>query len=205
MAGVGQELLNVPFGEMITEMALAIAEGQHALDMNSIEVGQILANTELPAGTVVLALTQPVNNDGVPTDKPEVVTNSKPMSLLTYGLQPRFYEFTESIIEVRMMISMMLERTLQQSLSRSFTVNNQTTFTGSVSTGGLTSLLFGKAKASVKTTTSVAYSSTYNAKYSSKYSFKEEGTSLLRTTLRPVPPPERAIPVIQTIVSTGSG
>jgi hypothetical protein len=45
MVSVGQELLNVPFGEMIKEMALAIAEGQMALDMNSVQVAQTLAGT----------------------------------------------------------------------------------------------------------------------------------------------------------------
>ena len=34
MVSVGQELLNVPFGDMIREIALAIAEGQIALDIN---------------------------------------------------------------------------------------------------------------------------------------------------------------------------
>ena len=43
MVSVGQELLNVPFGDMIREMALAIAEGQMALDMNSVQVAQTLA------------------------------------------------------------------------------------------------------------------------------------------------------------------
>ena len=40
---VGQELLNVPFPEMVQKLALAIAEGQLALDMNSIEVERLLS------------------------------------------------------------------------------------------------------------------------------------------------------------------
>jgi len=40
---VGQELLNVPFPEMVKNLALAIAEGQTALDQNSIEVAKALA------------------------------------------------------------------------------------------------------------------------------------------------------------------
>ena len=35
---IGQELLNVPMGEMIRDMALAIAEAQIALDASSMRV-----------------------------------------------------------------------------------------------------------------------------------------------------------------------
>ena len=48
---VGQELLNVPFADMVRSLSLAIADGQLALDMNSIQVAQALAETELDADT----------------------------------------------------------------------------------------------------------------------------------------------------------
>lgn len=60
----GEELLNVPFGDMIREMALAIAESQMALDMNSVQVAQTLAETELPAGSVVVTIEETVNEEG---------------------------------------------------------------------------------------------------------------------------------------------
>ncbi|MCD6145309.1 hypothetical protein CW696_08495 [ANME-2 cluster archaeon] len=205
MPSVGQELLNVPFGDMIKEMAFAIAESQQALDMNSIEVAQTLAETELPVGSVILAIEQPVDDEGNPTGSPTLVTNDQPMNLLTYGLEPRFYEFTESIIEVKMTISMKVERSLERSFKRTFDFKNKTTFSGSYSTSGLASLLFGKAKAKIKNETTVAYSSTYNAKYKSKFTFSETGTSLLRTTLKPVPPPDRALPTIKVKETSGGG
>ncbi|MCW7076281.1 MAG: hypothetical protein OCU18_03170 [Candidatus Syntrophoarchaeum sp.] len=194
---VGQELLNVPFGEMIKEMALAIAESQQALDMNSIEVAQALAETELPAGSVILAIEQPVDEDGNPTGSPTLVRNDDPMNLLTYGLQPRFYEFTESIIEVKMTISMKIERSTEKEYKKEFKFKNKTTFESSFKSSGLASFLFGKASAKLKSETTVAYASTFNAKYKSKYTFSETGTSLLRTTLKPVPPPDRAVPTIK--------
>ncbi|MHC1583098.1 MAG: hypothetical protein ACXQTM_00425 [Methanosarcinales archaeon] len=190
---VGQELLNVPFGEMIKEMALAIAKSQQALDMNSIEVAQALAEIELPAGSVILAIEQPVDEEGNPTGSPTLVTNDQPMNLLTYGLQPRFYEFTESIIEVKMTISMKSERSTEIEHKKEFNIKNKTTFEGSASA----SFIFGKASAKLKSETTVAYASTFNAKYKSKYTFSETGTSLLRTTLKPVPPPDRAVPTIK--------
>lgn len=198
MVSVGQELLNVPFGDMIREMALAIAEGQMALDMNSVQVAQTLAETELDAGSVVLYIEETVDSDGNVTAT-DVVKNDAPMSLLTYGLEPRFYEFTESIIEVKMAITMKRESSAEIKYGSKFSLSSTTKISGSYSSGGLSSLLFGKVKVKAENTTIVAYSSTFDAKYNSKYSFKESGTSLLRTTLKPVPPPSRVIPTVKVI------
>lgn len=195
MVSVGQELLNVPFGEMITEMALAIAEGQMALDMNSVQVAQTLADTELDIGSVVMYIEETVDGDGNVTAT-DVKTNEAPMSLLTYGLEPRFYEFTESIIEVKMAITMKKESSAEIKFGSKFSLSSTTKVSGSYSSGGLSSLLFGKVKAKASNTTTVAYSSTFDAKYKSKYSFSESGTSLLRTTLKPIPPPSRAVPTV---------
>lgn len=203
MVSVGQELLNVPFGDMIKEMALAIAEGQMALDMNSVQVAQALVATELAPGSVVMYIEETVDEDGNVTAS-RVVTNDAPMSLLTYGLEPRFYEFTESIIEVKMTISMVRETSAEINYSRKFELTNTSKVKGSVESGGLAKILFGKAKASAENTNTVAYTSTFNAKYSSKYTFKEEGTSLLRTTLKPVPAPDRSIPKV-TVKAPESG
>ncbi|MCQ1535503.1 hypothetical protein FTO70_07355 [Methanosarcina sp. KYL-1] len=187
---------------MIKEMALAIAEGQMALDMNSVQVAQALAATELAPGSVVMYIEETVDEDGNVTAS-RVVTNDAPMSLLTYGLEPRFYEFTESIIEVKMTISMMRETSAEMNYSREFKFTNTSKVTGSMESGGLSKILFGKAKVTAENTNTVAYTSTFNAKYSSKYTFKEEGTSLLRTTLKPVPAPERSIPKITVKAPSG--
>ena len=196
MVSVGQKLLDVPFGDMIKEMAFAIAEGQTALDLNSINVAQALAETELEAGSVILYIEETADEDGNVTAS-NVVTNDRPMSLLTYGLEPRFYEFTESIIEVKMTISMKREHSTELKYGREFKFTNESKIKGSYKTSGLAGLLFGKGKGSFENTTNVAYTSTFDATYKSKYSFSEEGASLLRTTLRPVPPPERAIPTVR--------
>ena len=39
---IGQELLNVPMGDMIRQMAFAIADGQYQLDENSINVAEMM-------------------------------------------------------------------------------------------------------------------------------------------------------------------
>lgn len=195
---VGHDLLDVPFPEMVQKLALAIAEGQLALDMNSIEVAQTLASTMLPEESVIVAIKETVDEEGNVTST-EILNNDKEMPLLVYGLNPTFYQFTETIIEVKMSITMRVERALTREWGKKFTFNNKTEIATKFKVGGgLFGALFGSPKisGSIKNTTTVAYVSTYNAKYSQKYSYKAEGTSLLRTTLTPVPPPDRSIPKI---------
>lgn len=96
MASVGQELLDVPFPEMVMKLALGIAEAQKNLDENSVETAIALAETTVP---VVLAVTQTIAADGTVT-----FTQAPPIdvSLLQLGLMPTFYQFIESTIEVTM-------------------------------------------------------------------------------------------------------
>lgn len=96
MAGVGQELLAVPLPEMVMKLGLGVAEAQRALDENSVETAELLAETTVP---LVLAVTQTIAADGsvsfVNADPVEV-------SLLQIGLMPTFYQFSEATIEVTM-------------------------------------------------------------------------------------------------------
>lgn len=192
---VGQELLNVPFPEMVEKLALAIANGQMALDLNSIATAQALANTTLPAGTVVVAIKETVDADGNVTGT-DIMFNDTEMPLLVFGLNPTFYNFADTIIEVKMAITMVVERDTTLEFGSKFSLTNKTEVGLKFRTGGLLGALVGKGSGSGNNTTTVAYSATVNAKYTSKFSFKEEGSSLLRTILRPVPPPQRAIPKI---------
>ncbi len=192
---VGQELLDVPFPEMVEKLALAIAEGQFALDMNSIKVAQLLADIKLPKDSVIVAIKETVDADGNVTAT-ELVYNKADMPLIAYGLNPTFYQFTDTIIEVKITIAIRLERSVEVGVSKTFNFKSTTESSFDFKTGGLASLFAGTAKFGVKNTTTVAYSSAFNAKYSQKYSFNAEGTSLLRTTLKPVPPPNRAVPTI---------
>lgn len=88
MPNVGQELLNVPFPEMVQKLALGVAKGQAALDKNSTATAKALAKTtiDLPA-----------------LDNPD---NSIPVSLIALGIYPQFYQFSMCEIEVKMAITM---------------------------------------------------------------------------------------------------
>lgn len=96
MASVGQELLAVPFPEMVMKLGLGVAEAQRALDENSVETSQLLADTTVP---LVLAVTQTIAADGTVS-----FVNADPVnvSLLQIGLMPTFYQFSEATIEVTM-------------------------------------------------------------------------------------------------------
>ena len=85
---IGQDLLNVPFGEMVSRLGMAIAESQTKLDKNSIDLLSSAANlvVQLP----------PIKPDGQPISLP----------VLALGFTPTFYQFSESTIEVKMAITM---------------------------------------------------------------------------------------------------
>jgi len=92
MANVGQELLNVPFPEMVFKLACAIAEGQFKMDLFSCEIAQLMGDPD--KATVHLPdLTDPEGKRTIKT------------SLIGAGFQPTFYQFSESIIEVKMAIT----------------------------------------------------------------------------------------------------
>jgi hypothetical protein len=96
---VGQELLNVPFAEMVTKLGIGIANAQTELDTNSAKVAKFMADTKIP----------------LPSIKDSTKTVEFP--LISLGFFPGFYQFTESVIEVKMAITM--ATTTEKSVSAS--------------------------------------------------------------------------------------
>ena len=186
---VGQDLLNVPFPQMIFSMAQAIAKGQLALDKSSIETLKVLANTQfdwLPEITEVL-YSRPIkitsaNAPGGITAS-GVVVDVEPaafqkLTLLQAGINPTFYQFTDSIIEVKMSISS------QTSSENSLDVG--------VDVSASANFFFGSA----------TISSHVNYHTANKYSYSVDGSSLLRTELKPAPPPPRIFPTMIQVDAT---
>jgi hypothetical protein len=152
-ANVGKDLLQVPFPEMIKAMATGIVEAQFALDMMSLKIAKLMSGGEN-------------NADLVTFDK-------KKYSLLELGFMPTFYQFVDTIIEVKMSISMSSEESTARS---TVDVDSEAGFEAGM---GFLSVR-GKASLSV---------STVSASFASKYQYSAEGSSLMRTKLVPVPPP----------------
>ena len=98
------------------------------------------------------------------------------ISMLELGFTPTFYQFVDTIIEVKISIKYTQEGS-QTSSSGNSNMNKQR------KQSGLKGLIFGGRGSKVVTTSHV------NASYSQKYSYSAEGSSLLRTKLVPIPPP----------------
>jgi hypothetical protein len=109
------------------------------------------------------------------------------VSMLELGFSPTFYQFVDTIIEVKIAIKYTAE---SSSTTNVQTNNRQVIRSGSVGLGG--SVLGGGIKARIGATSEssrTVVTSQVNATYSQKYSYSAEGSSLLRTKLVPIPPP----------------
>jgi hypothetical protein len=183
MPNVGAELASVPFGKMIYDMASAIARSQVALDKASIQLVKVLASTTFDYVPDVVEVLEP-NPRKLPgvTDSagnPVVITGVKvstdvgdsfPLTLLQAGVNPTFYAFTNSTIEVKMSITS--------------TQESSNTFSVGVSVTASADFLF----------CSGSVSSHVNFTASNKYSYSVTGSSSMSTTLAPVQPPKNMMP-----------
>ena len=164
MATIGQELLDVPFPEMIKSMGVAIAQAQFELDNTSLRLARMMAGEPYD-------VPNPTDDDPNATKSVTAMVkfDGKDFSLMELGFTPTFYQFVDTIIEIKVSLSMSQE--VQSGFS---TTTVQTEMEG------------GHAIFYAKT---AAKASTVSASYASKYQYSAEGSSLLRTKLVPVPPP----------------
>lgn len=181
-ATVGADLLAVPFPKMVLSLAQAIAKGQTALDTASLNTLKVLSSTTfdyIPDITEVIEPGPTTSAGGVTVTGVDVSLvkpiRSIPMTLLQAGITPTFYQFTESIIEVKMSISSKVES--QSEFEFGFEVSASADF------------FFASG----------SMSSHVNFKTSNTFSYSAEGSSLLRTTLKPTPPPQRIMPRFITV------
>ena len=145
-SGVGHDLLAVPMPDMVQKMGHAIAEAQLDLDITSLRVAQMMSGKSYKSGETV-----------VPGEK--VDFGGQKLSLLELGFTPTFYQFVETIIEVKMSIEM--TTSTESKITRNFSFSSWLS----------------------------PVSASVSASFSSKYQYSAEGSSLLRTKLVPVPPP----------------
>lgn len=220
---IGQELLNVPMGDMIRQMAFAIAEAQVKLDQSSIEVAEMMGGLRtiydddgkvafddsrvffgyeymtlkeaegylsvddaLSGGNVASAIDRIKEaqeaKGGQISDDTEIRVPTR-VSMLELGFVPTFYQFVDTIIEVK--IAIKISRTVE--VGRKTTDRDTDTSNSSRKKHPFLGGAFGgRSSQSSRTTVST---SQVDASYSAKYSYSAEGSSLLRTKLSPLPPP----------------
>ena len=170
---VGTELLAVPFPEMIQRLGVGVAEAQLQMDMVSLRIARLMAGYDEAEGEGEVE-----DTNGAPLPPETGITSPRYLinfgdgnsySLLELGFTPTFYQFVDTVIELKMSISM--SRTSEAKLSRSTTKATAKGIALPFAAGGAVS------------------ASSVSASYSSKYQYSAEGSSLMRTKLVPVPPP----------------
>lgn len=85
----------ISFEELVRKTALAGAEGQEPLDINSLETTYPLADTMLLSDFVILSILETVDTDGNGTNV-ETIINDSDLSVLAYGIHPVWYEFADT-------------------------------------------------------------------------------------------------------------
>lgn len=224
---VGQELLNVPMGDMIRSMALAVAQAQWELDKSSMTVTELMSGQrllrDLDTGKLLDANGKPTGETTSPividsrvffgytylqfdgqTPTPEQKASieaafgkkfgdltqpekdklkagmrvPQKLSMIELGFVPNFYQFVETIIDVK--IDIHIHGSTDD--TRSNTASAQTQQDSYANSGYWWWYNQGARTTNVST-------SQVNASYSSKYSYDVTGSSTLRTRLVPVPPP----------------
>ena len=179
---IGEELLDVPFADLVRNLAFAIAEGQLALDRSAIETLQFLLANDVDIIPEVTEVIEPVTRSvdigggqTIPYTGATIRASGAPpmkLNLLQAGLQPTFYQFTEATIEVKVSIS--IKRTDD---------DNDTSPT----------------RVRLKGDDLRAFASPVNYRTANTYSYEATGSSTFRATLRPVPPPPRLNPRTVTV------
>ena len=174
MATIGQELLDVPFPEMIKSMGLAIAQAQFELDNTSLRLARMMAGEEYD-------VPDPTDADPNRTKKIQalVTFDGKSLSLMELGFTPTFYQFVDTIIEVKVSIRIATETSF-----------SRTTFHASFDSY----FAIFAAGASV---------SSVSASFATKYNYSAEGSSLLRTKIQPIPPPAILEQRIRALIAAG--
>ncbi|MCG8578202.1 MAG: hypothetical protein MI810_25205 [Flavobacteriales bacterium] len=96
MASIGQELLNAPFPEMVKSLGIGIAEAQFELDKVSMQITKFMAG---------------LDEDGNLDEEKQVklTQDGASYSLLGLGFTPTFYQFVDTVIELKIDISMRSE------------------------------------------------------------------------------------------------
>ncbi|WP_205077543.1 hypothetical protein [Marinobacter salexigens] len=251
---IGQDLLNVPMGEMIRDMAFAIADSQFqldqsgmrtaemmgglqsvfddegnqtfddsriffgyeymsvraalayaifddsltgALDADSVKLTEVVLNLVSELGQLSATQSKDLASNGESAiasaqvdGKPlldEIIRVPTRLSMMELGFTPTFYQFVDTIIEVKIAIKM--TRSYESTRTRTEASRDRSSSSKrSKRGGGLMGLFGGKRSRSYAGKSSVQ-TTQVDATYSSKYSYSAEGASLLRTKLVPVPPP----------------
>ncbi len=198
---IGQELLNVPMGEMIRSMAMAIAEAQMKLNKNSMMVAEFMSGQRVlrnpHTGDLLNDREQPSTD---PREVPVIIDSRvyfgfdivrgervpAKVSMMELGFAPTFYQFVDTIIEVKISITIKGEETNTREEKGAKTIESkdirksQNSFQGDRSQ---------RNYINEGMTDNTVLATSVDATQTKKFQYNAEGSSLLRTKLVPVPTP----------------
>ena len=158
-ATLNQELNSIKFDELVLGMGRAIAKAQFELDMMSARIASLLAGgNDSPTGSETPAVLS------------KIEFGANQYSLLELGFTPTFYQFVDTLIEIKVSFSIVKSRDDSG-------VNASVDASGNFGVSG-----FGRVGGELHT-------SMVGGAFSQKYGYTAEGASLMRTKLVPVPPP----------------
>ena len=180
---LAQQLAEIPFDELLTSLGRGVAEAQLALDKMSTMVAvsmsgryQVVTNA---AGESSLA----------PADT-RVRFGGEDLSLLELGFTPSFYQFVDTILEIKVSVSMTREESSSTTRSETNTQTQRWTEGGFLGIGG--------------TQQTRANTTTVSSQFASRFQYSAEGASIVRTKLMPVPPPSALASLVQELASANT-
>ncbi len=173
---VGNAMASVRIDQMILNLAKGIAWGQFELDKVGIEITKMMG----APGTVSIGGEQ--------------------LSMLEAGFTPSFYHFVDTILEMKMEINIREESSSSTNIKEKTSSKTSSNFNVSASASGS---FFGakvSASASYGGSSSSAYSKAVDSTSSQKFSQDLSASSLMRTKIVPVPPPELLLERIKILL-----
>lgn len=181
---IGAEIPSVPIGEMVRSMALAVAEAQFELDKSSLMVAEFMSGH---AALRSRETGQLIDGEGNPTKEPVVVDSRvqfghtfvegkrvvNKVSMLELGFVPTFYQFVDTVIEVKIALKVhKFEQKIDPGSGRA--IGNEASNRPAA---------FGNAGGFMVSSTPI------DATYASSYGFSLDLASVFKTKLVCVPPP----------------
>lgn len=206
--GAGLETRNVAgamtsmhIDELISNLAIGIAQGQMQLDQVCMEIAQFMGDAQVAFGK------------RAGSDEPDL------LSLIELGFSPNFYQFVDTILEVRVSVSTQFEESREYDTSQTDMhqdeVQSQSSYENRESSssygygrgwswgggwgwggywgyGGRGSSSSGSSRNAGSSSSKQKNISltTVDAKFASTYNYAVEGSSLVKTKIVPVPPPQ---------------
>lgn len=177
---VGNALASVRIDQMILNLAKGIAWGQYELDKVGVDITKMMG----APGTVSIGGDQ--------------------ISMLEAGFTPSFYHFVDTILEMKMEVNIREESSSSTAVKNTVSGSASRSASASFSASGSYNAGFFKAKmsasGSVSTKSTSAYSNTVDSKHAQKFSQDLSASSLMRTKLVPIPPPEILVERIKILL-----